>query len=79
MSLTRRLALDIRPHFSYITARIFSLVKDAAAEADRGGGARGGARGRACNPLPGGPGIMPAGITTGVRGASLEVVRPSAE
>ena len=23
-------------------------------------------------PLPGGPGIVPAGITTGVRGASLE-------
>ena len=44
-----------------------------------GGGARGGARGRACNPLPGGPGIMSAGITTGMRGASLEVVGPSAE
>ena len=29
--------------------------------------------------LPGGPGIMPAGTMTGVRGASLEVGRPSAE
>jgi hypothetical protein len=29
--------------------------------------------------FPGGPGIMPAGITTGVRGASLEVVGSSAE
>ena len=50
-------------------------MKDAAAEANCGGGARGGARGRACNPLPGGPGIMSAGITTGMRGASLEVGR----
>jgi len=28
---------------------------------------------------PGDPGIMPAGITTGVRGAPLEVAAPSAE
>jgi hypothetical protein len=73
MSLTWRPPLDIRPSFSYITARIISPMKDAAAEANCGGGARGGACGRACNPLPGGPGIMPAGITTGVRGASREV------
>ena len=59
--------------------RIISPVKDAAAEANCGGGARGGARGRACYPLPGGPGIMSAGITTGMRGASLEVGMPSAE
>ncbi len=29
--------------------------------------------------LPGGPGIMPAGTMTGVRGAPLEVGAPSAE
>jgi hypothetical protein len=48
-------------------------LKDGLAEASREAGARGGARGRACNPLSGGPGIMPAGTMTGVRGASLEV------
>src|SRR5579863_8831481 len=47
--------------------------KDAVAEADRGGGARGGARGRACSSFSGGPGIMSAGIMTGARGAPLDV------
>jgi hypothetical protein len=37
-----------------------------------------GARGRICNPLPGGSGIKPAGTKTGVRGASLEVGAASA-
>jgi hypothetical protein len=61
------------PLFVTFHANHLARRKDAAAEANCGGGARGGARGRACNLLPGGPGIMPAGITTGVRGASLEV------
>src|SRR5581483_8282845 len=33
----------------------------------------------ALHPLPGGPGIKPSGITTGVRGASLEPGRPPAD
>src|SRR5580658_2774720 len=71
-SLLLRHALDIRHHFSYKPTNQISPERTRPAGI---AGRRGevGARGRSCDPLPGGPGIMPAGTVTGARGASLEV------
>ena len=52
-SLPRRQALTNVPITATYVPESSRPIKDAVAEANCGGGARGGARGRTCNPLPG--------------------------
>ncbi len=71
--IARPVPIDIRPRFRYIWGRVILAREGRFAGGIPAGWGEDGACGRACTPLPGGPGIMPAGIMTGVRGASLEV------